>query len=1143
MKYLKLTAIALTIAVLSIATAGTDQTTYAQTPSLVPQDINIVDGANPGEVIVSWDEVDGAKYYRVGWVQPLELDAVVAAGRPWTDAFYFVDVQSPATSRTVTRLVPGAEYYFLVGGLASQYGTPQWNLDELEPLTLQSPGPTPGDYDAADRMMKSAHDAWNVETLFTVGERVGGNIDGYRPPGIFDGMGALPAEDGKMTVLVNHELNPGLGEPYTLANGATLTSARISKFLINPATLEVEEGGLAYDTVIDRYGDTITPAKVAAAAESGDSLDLLRFCSAYLVRAGEYGMEDDIYLTGEEARNGQLFALDIAKETLHAVPAAGRASYENVALIDTGDPNTIGMVIGDHRYPAPLLLYIGQKDTSEGAGFLERNGLAQGKLYVWKDNSGRTGTDRSKTGATASGSFVEIQHLDSSKAGTDGYDKIGYAYLNTQDALVKAAGALMFAGPEDLAVNPENSQQFVIVSTRSGGRTYIVDVNPSTLSANIKTLYAGNDAGAGQFTGGYDFGLRGPDNLIWANDGYIYIQEDSPGLGGASGREASVWQIDPDDGQLTRIAEMNRNAVLPIGAYDTRPDQMGNWESSGVIDVTEFFPDASGTVLLLNVQAHSVRGDLYGGEDIRRELVEGGQILLLHQFSMAPPTVTSGDYDADNDGLIEITTLAQLDAIRYDLDGNGLGSLADQHYVSYTQAFTNAAHDMGCPSDGCHGYELAADLDFDTNANGQADAGDEYWNDGKGWAPIGHVDDAGTSFRFAATFNGNSHTISNLHINRPEETVVGLFGITDFGNVIKSVNLASVNVTGSANVGALAGVNRGGAISNSSVSGSVSGTADDIGGLVGDNRNGSTIANSHSTASVSGNREVGGLVGFNLGSTISNSSASGSASGTAYEIGGLVGDHSEGGVITDSHSTAAVSGNRRVGGLVGHMKRSSNIIRSHAAGDVTGNGDYAGGLVGRVSLSTIIASYANGDVTGNGNYAGGLVGDNLGGAIFASYAAGSVSGAGSDDDAIGGLVGQNGGRIYLSYATGSVSGSGGGADRIGGLIGQNNDDAHIYFSYARGRVSETTGSSDAQVGGLVGENYADAAHVVDSYWDTQTSGQTTSDGGDGKTTADLQTPTANTGIYQNWSADRWDYGTASQYPVLFMYGLTPDIQR
>ena len=96
-----------------------------------------------------------------------------------------------------------------------------------------------------------------------------------------------------------------------------------------------------------------------------------------------------------------------------------------------------------------------------------------------------------------------------------------------------------------------------------------------------------------------------------------------------------------------------------------------------------------------------------------------------------------------------------MDAVRYDTDGDG--NVADQHYVLYTQAFTDPRFDMGCPSDGCHGYELAADLDFDTNGNGRADAGDDYWNDGKGWEPVGDVEHP-----FTATFDGNSHVISNL---------------------------------------------------------------------------------------------------------------------------------------------------------------------------------------------------------------------------------------------------------------------------------------------------------------------------------------------------------------------------------------------
>ena len=54
------------------------------------------------------------------------------------------------------------------------------------------------------------------------------------------------------------------------------------------------------------------------------------------------------------------------------------------------------------------------------------------------------------------------------------------------------------------------------------------------------------------------------------------------------------------------------------------------------------------------------------------------------------------DYDADDDGLIEVSSLAQLNAIRWDLDGDG--STTD---TGYAAAFPNAVTGMGCPSAGC----------------------------------------------------------------------------------------------------------------------------------------------------------------------------------------------------------------------------------------------------------------------------------------------------------------------------------------------------------------------------------------------------------------------------------------------------------
>ena len=392
------------------------------------------------------------------------------------------------------------------------------------------------------------------------------------------------------------------------------------------------------------------------------------------------------------------------------------------------------------------------------------------------------------------------------------------------------------------------------------------------------------------------------------------------------------------------------------------------------------------------------------------------------------------------------------------------------------------------------------------------------------------------------------------------------------GTITNSYAMGSVSGSGE-DVGGLVGWNIGGTITNSYATGSVSGSGNSVGGLVGGNRG--TIANSYATGSVRGSSIVGGLgglVGWNIGGTITNSYAMGSVSGSGEDVGGLVG-RNIGGTITNSYAMGSVSGSGEdVGGLVGGNR--GTITNSYATGSVSGSGNSVGGLVGG-NRGTIANSYATGSVRGS-SIVGGLVGSNIGGGtITNSYAMGSVSGSGED---VGGLVGGNivGGTITNSYATGSVRGSsrvGGlvgsngnrgtitnsyatgsvrGSSRVGGLVGLNN--GSITNSYAMGSVSGSGNSvgglvggniggtitnsyatssvsgSGNGVGGLVGRNNNGTS--TDSYWDSNTSGSTTSAGGTSKTTVELQSPTAATGIYMNWGSDNWDFGTRSQYPVL-----------
>jgi hypothetical protein len=129
---------------------------------------------------------------------------------------------------------------------------------------------------------------------------------------------------------------------------------------------------------------------------------------------------------------------------------------------------------------------------------------------------------------------------------------------------------------------------------------------------------------------------------------------------------------------------------------------------------------------------------------------------------------------------------------------------------------------------------------------------------------------------------------------------------------------------------------------------------------------------------------------------------------------------------------------------------------------------------------------------------GSLVGVNYGGTVSNCYSTGNVTaGAG-----IGGLVGHNSGTISNSYSTGSVSGRS--SNNIGGLVGDNDvggNSGTISNSYSTCSVTGNLDIGFGYIGGLVGEN---DGTVSSSFWDTETSGQSSSDGGRGKTTEEMQ---------------------------------------
>jgi hypothetical protein len=347
---------------------------------------------------------------------------------------------------------------------------------------------------------------------------------------------------------------------------------------------------------------------------------------------------------------------------------------------------------------------------------------------------------------------------------------------------------------------------------------------------------------------------------------------------------------------------------------------------------------------------------------------------------------------------------------------------------------------------------------------------------------------------FSGTFDGKDHTINGLYIKRNTgNDSAGLFGRTQKAT-IRNVVLAVDSIVGILNVGALVGI-----------------------------ANNTTIENCHvKSGYVGGQSSVGGLVGIASGTTIKNSSSRSNCYAAGYKgatwesgaVGGLVGQVEEGSVINDSYATGNVtSALNNAGGLVGYCG-GVRITRCYSTGNVKGD-NFVGGLIGFTDEN--IPTNCNGNICGID-----LSKDND---IRNSYSVSSVNGSSE----IGGLVGGNGGTITDSYATGSVKGSS--RNSIGGLVGHNFPKGTITKCYAVGTVSGGSGTS-SDVGGFAGYNRGGGT-IRDSYWDTGTSGLTTSGGGVGRTTAQMKTKST----YVGWDFDTvWMINEGVDYPSLFGFG-------
>ncbi|UXD88569.1 hypothetical protein [Thalassolituus hydrocarboniclasticus] len=315
-------------------------------------------------------------------------------------------------------------------------------------------------------------------------------------------------------------------------------------------------------------------------------------------------------------------------------------------------------------------------------------------------------------------------------------------------------------------------------------------------------------------------------------------------------------------------------------------------------------------------------------------------------------------YDSDHNGLIEIEDLQDLNEIR--------NNTATEHPTEIQGTHLYGANG-GCPASGCNGYELTRDLNFDTNGNGRFDEGDQFWNDGKGFEPIGNF-----NLKFATEFHGQGHALHNLTINRPGEYFTGLFGYLELAS-IHDLKLTA-DVKGGGNSGALAGYAWRSLFQKIEAETKVTATASEVqncqpfcdardnGGLIGSGEE-LTINRILLKTTISGEENSGGLAGYLSDSNVDEAGVQSNVSGD-QNIGGLVGrmtatsstDPTISSTVKRSFVASTTSGRTQIGALAGAMNK-TDISDTLTSGSVNLDEQIyarAGGIAGSMEDSSLL---------------------------------------------------------------------------------------------------------------------------------------------------------------------------------------------
>ena len=231
-----------------------------------------------------------------------------------------------------------------------------------------------------------------------------------------------------------------------------------------------------------------------------------------------------------------------------------RDSWENAALLDTGETSHVALLLSPDGGTSRMKLYIGEKgkdlNGDFSTDFLARNGLAYGSYYYLNDELPTSGTSTDET-----------------------FD-------------ITTAGALTASKFENVDTSPSDPTRAVLGNQDFGLFTFDFDFGSGSFSAagSSFSITEVHDNGFGLGTFG------NPDNVEWSDptviaratysDGLIFVNEDNS--------DGEIWMNAPDGSDLTLIGDT-------VGIS-------GSTESSGILDISDLLDYNPGSILLTSNQ-------------------------------------------------------------------------------------------------------------------------------------------------------------------------------------------------------------------------------------------------------------------------------------------------------------------------------------------------------------------------------------------------------------------------------------------------------------------------------------------------------------------------------------------------------------